>query len=150
MQYIIVDLEATCWDEQVDRTKMEIIEIGAVVVEARHDEIIREFSRFVRPIVEPILSEFCKQLTTITQAQVDQAEPFPVVFREFVSWIGGEEFTLCSWGGYDLTQFRLDCGRHRIALPRTFERHVNVKQEFARVMNVRPCGMSKALKIASA
>jgi 3'-5' exoribonuclease 1 len=45
-------------------------------------------------------------------------------------------------------QFRRDCSRHKIALPAGFKRHINLKTEFARLMEVEVCGMSTALKIA--
>lgn len=147
MRFVIVDLEATCWDQEVDRSKMEIIEIGALILHDFEENTFDEFSRFIKPIVEPQLSEFCKRLTTITQEQVNNAEKFPTVFSEFLSWVGNDPFTLCSWGGYDLNQFKKDCASHKINFPQTFERHINLKKEFSRVMNVPPCGMSKALRI---
>jgi len=148
VRYIIVDLEATCWDCGHDPSRMEIIEIGAVELSAGTGPTAREFAAFVRPVIEPELSEFCKQLTSIRQADLDAAEPFPRVFPRFLQWIGPELFTLGSWGAYDLNQFRLDCGRHGLEFPPAFERHINLKQEFARQHGVRLCGMDRALKLA--
>jgi inhibitor of KinA sporulation pathway (predicted exonuclease) len=79
---------------------------------------------------------------------VDTADYFWEVFPRFVEWIGTEPFVLCSWGAYDLNQFRQDCQRHRLPLPPAFERHVNLKKEFARQRCVKVCGMAKALEIA--
>ena len=81
---------------------------------------------------------------------MDKADDFPSAFPRFLNWIGDEPFTWCSWGDYDLNQFRLDCDRHKIQFPPTFERHINLKKESsARTLrNIKPCGMSKALKIA--
>ncbi|HNB53944.1 MAG TPA: 3'-5' exonuclease [Anaerolineales bacterium] len=148
MRYIITDLEATCWENVRAPERMEIIEIGAVALASATDPVTSTFARFVRPIAEPMLSAFCTQLTSITQADVDGAEIFSTVFPEYLAWIGPEPFTLCTWGFYDVNQFRVDCNRHGIAFPETFARHINLKQEFARVFNVRACGMTKALQIA--
>lgn len=145
MRYVIVDLEATCWENTRRPDRMEIIEIGAVHLASAMGPDTDEFGRFVRPIVEPTLSDFCTQLTSITQAEVDAAEMFPTVFADFLDWIGPEPFVLCSWGAYDLGQFRTDCQRHQVPFPETFERHVNLKKEFAQVFGIRPCGMAKAL-----
>src|SRR5258708_8139512 len=145
MQYIIVDLEATCWEKGTSPDRQEIIEIGGVRIPSINAAPDGEFSCFVRPVVEPILSEFCKQLTSISQAQVDSANSFDSVFPEFLAWIGNDPFTLCSWGAYDLRQFQTDCQRHNIPFPPQFEQHINLKAKFARLKNVKPCGMKAAL-----
>ena len=145
MRYIVVDLEATCWENVRAFDRMEIIEVGAVEMLAADEPPAREFSRFVRPVAEPVLSDFCRRLTTIRQRDVDAADGFSIVFAEFVAWVGDDPFFLCSWGGYDLTQFRIDCHRHGLTLPPTFERHINLKKEFARLFSVKTCGMERAL-----
>lgn len=146
MRYIIVDLEATCWDTPTDRSRTEIIEIGAVLLESVETSPSDEFSAFVKPVVDSTLSDFCRRLTGIEQAQIDAADYFWNVFPKFVEWIGAQPFRLCSWGAYDLNQFRADCQRHKIKMPETFENHINLKKEFARLLKVKLCGMSAALK----
>jgi len=146
MRYIIVDLEATCWESRVTIEQMEIIEIGAVLLGASSGPIGEEFSEFVRPVILPLLSEYCTRLTSIQQADVDMADDFKLVFPRFTNWIGTQPFTLCSWGAYDLKQFRVDCERHKIPLPSSFLKHINLKQEFADLQRIKPCEMAKALK----
>lgn len=63
MNYIIFDLEATCWAQKGPIS--EIIEIGAVKI-GPDLNTISEFSSFVKPMRNPILSDFCKELTSIT------------------------------------------------------------------------------------
>ena len=148
MRYIIVDLEATCW-EGVRSPDMETIEVGAVAMSRADGPPESEFGSFVRPVVRRELSDFCRQLTSIRQEDVDVADLFPVVLRRLRVWIGSGPFTLCSWGGYDLNQLRNDCRRHNLQLPPTFERgHINLKKEFARVFLVKSCGMARALEHA--
>jgi 3'-5' exoribonuclease 1 len=142
---IVVDVEATCWAEPRSRDRMEIIEIGAVRLDGEL-HIADEIDLFVRPVVEPRLSGLCTELTTITQADVDGADPFSMVFPSFLEWIGDGEHRLCTWGAYDVGQFRLDCRRHGLAFPEWFEtEHLNLKTEFAAWQGVRRCGMAKAL-----
>ena len=145
MDYIIVDLEATCWQEGTVRDQMEIIEIGAVKLD-RQLTPVAEFARFVRPVQNPRLSDFCRQLTSITQSQVDNADDFPTVFAAFISWIGESPFQLCSWGRYDFNQLRNDCQRHCIPFPFTVSNHINLKRLFATQKHTRPCGMKRALQ----
>jgi inhibitor of KinA sporulation pathway (predicted exonuclease) len=54
---------------------METLEIGLVVIDLESLEIVDEFQRFVRPQINPILTDFCKKLTSIQQADVDGALP---------------------------------------------------------------------------
>ncbi|VEP14293.1 Exonuclease RNase T and DNA polymerase III (fragment) [Hyella patelloides LEGE 07179] len=55
--FLIIDLEATCSDKkEISRQEMEIIEIGAVIVEADNLKIIDEFQTFIKPIRHPILT----------------------------------------------------------------------------------------------
>ncbi|MFT3880520.1 MAG: 3'-5' exonuclease [Gemmatales bacterium] len=142
---IICDLEATCWNDGEYRHKMEIIEIGAVRI--RQGAIVDEFSGFVRPVVHPQLSDFCKELTTITQYQVDEAQPFPVVFAQFIDWIGPAPFVFCSWGRYDLHQLQHDVEQHELRWPVQLDCHLNIKRCFALFRNVQPCGMERALQL---
>ena len=147
MRYAIVDLEATCWEKNPNRRRMEIIEIGAVMLASVTGPVVDEFASFVRPVIEPHLSDFCQQLTTISQDDVNGADDFRTVFPHFLNWISKEPFTLCSWGAYDLNQFRADCEWHNIELPAPFERHINLKKVFAKQRKIRQCGMKRALQI---
>lgn len=62
---IVLDLEATCdIDGRLPANEMEIIEIGAVILDARY-QIVSEFQQFVKPIKHPVLSDFCRSLTHI-------------------------------------------------------------------------------------
>ena len=147
MRYVIVDLEATCWEKEARPDRMETIEIGAVMLENSTGPIQKEFAAFIKPVASRELSDFCIQLTSIRQEDVDAAEPFWAVFPQFVAWIGEGPFRLCSWGNYDLNQFRKDCERHKMTLPASFENHINLKKEFSRLRNVKPMGMKSALAV---
>lgn len=147
MRYVIVDLEATCWMKRVEPQQMEIIEIGSVLLAAKTGPTLREFTSFVRPINKRELSAFCMGLTGIRQQEVDPADDFSKVFPRFLNWIGPEPCRLCSWSVFDLEQFRTDCVRHNILFPPRFLSHVNLKQEFARLRGVHPCGVKRAFAL---
>lgn len=145
--YVVVDLEASCWEAAWVRHRMETIEIGAVRLDeslAVHDE----FASFVRPVVVPRLSAFCRRLTSITQEQVDAADTFPAVFTRFLRWLGPGPYRLVTWGAFDLGQFRLDCQRHGIAFPeRLADGRLNLKTEFTKWKGVKRVGMQQALDL---
>ena len=147
MRYVIVDLEATCWMRRVEPQRMEIIEIGAVLLASNTSPIQTEFASFVRPVHEPTLSAFCMGLTGIRQQEIDKADDFSGVFPRFLNWIGPDQYRLCSWGAFDLNQFKTDCARHGLPFPPQFVNHINLKLEFARLEGIHPCGMKRALAL---
>ena len=145
--YLVVDLEATCAsDRSIPRAEMEIIEIGAVMVQRDTLAPIGEFQSFVRPVRHRILSDFCQELTSISQEQVETAPPFAEVTRRLVDWMGTfADPVFCSWGDYDRGQFQQDCQFHGVEYP-FGELHINLKAVFARVRCCRKMGMAGALK----
>jgi inhibitor of KinA sporulation pathway (predicted exonuclease) len=147
MRYIIFDLEATCWD-QGEKKDNETIEIGAVMVDDKK-EIVDEFSQFIKPTKYPILSDFCKNLTSIRQEDVDDAPLFPVVIEDFKSWIGVKEqdYILCSWGFYDRKQFEADCALHNLDVS-WIQNHISLKHQHGQIKHLkRAIGMQNALAL---
>lgn len=142
---LVVDLEATCWERPAHRTgAMETIEIGALRVDPARPESATEFQSFVRPLRHPELSAFCRALTTITQAQVDAAEPFPAAFARFLAWIGDpREVLFASWGEFDRHQLRRDGARHGVPVP--FDDHWNLRRAVGRRLGARRVTMEEAL-----
>ncbi len=65
----------------------EIIEFPACLVHIESRKIVGEFHSYVRPFRKAHLSDFCMELTGITQEKVDQAPYFPQVFKQFVGWL---------------------------------------------------------------
>ncbi|MFT4312274.1 MAG: exonuclease domain-containing protein [Candidatus Woesearchaeota archaeon] len=94
-RYIILyDTEYTSWEgtnEQGYDTKKqqfrEITQIGAIKVDLITRKIVDEFCMFVKPLKNPTLSEYNKNLTKITQEQIDSAQLFVPVWQEFLQFI---------------------------------------------------------------
>lgn len=144
--FLVVDLEATCdQPSSFPREESEIIEIGAVLVEARTLSPVAEFDTFVRPILHPRLTAFCTELTSITQDQVDGAPGFPAALELLGAFLGERRGLLSSWGAYDLNQLRRDAARHQVPLP-FGPGHWNVKEAFAAARREKPCGLGAALR----
>jgi inhibitor of KinA sporulation pathway (predicted exonuclease) len=115
MNYIIFDIEATCWQGRPPDKVIETIEIGAYMIDD-YGDVKDKFSKIIKPVVSHSLSAFCIDLTSITQQMVDRAAKFPEVIEEFQDWIGVgyEDYILCSWGAFDKKQLAADCKLHRI------------------------------------
>ena len=151
-----VDLEATC--DEVDESEsprplvvvpdqMETIEIGMVVIDLESLEIVDEFQRFVRPQINPILTDFCKQLTSIQQADVDSAGTYVEVGEELVAFL--ERYpnaAWASWGDYDARQLEQDAGF--AACPSLLEGlpHFNARKWHAGLYDNRTKGLMQTVE----
>ncbi|MEL6343002.1 MAG: 3'-5' exonuclease [Myxococcota bacterium] len=146
--FLVIDLEATCdQGRRLPRDQMEIIEIGAVLVEPQHLQIVDEFQTFVRPVRHHRLRPFCTELTSITQEMVDAAPLFPEALLQLRDFIGQARVTFCSWGAYDKNQFLQDAEFHSIKLPFDVRRHINLKARFQQQFHARRgFGLSRAIK----
>ncbi|WP_462146394.1 3'-5' exonuclease [Pseudoalteromonas gelatinilytica] len=147
--YMVVDLEATCCNDQsFPTTEMETIEIGAVMVCGETLKPVSEFCTFIKAVRHPQLTVFCTNLTSITQADVDSAQNFKQAFTEFKAWLSQyEDYLFCSWGEYDRNQFIQDCDYHDEPYPISAP-HLNLKRQFSRAQKVRKHqGMAGAMKL---
>lgn len=147
MNFIIYDLEATCWRGRPPQKIQETIEIGALLVND-YGEVEDVFSRFVRPIVSPNLSAFCEELTSIRQEDIDRAETFDRVIDDFFEWgrIDEEDYVLCSWGSFDKKMFIQDCELHDLD-PEWARTHINLKRQYQGIRRSRkPFGLRRAVE----
>ena len=87
---LVLDFEATCQKGQQLKPQ-EIIEFPCALLNTRKGfEVESIFHKYVRPVHHPILTEFCTELTGITQDMVNEAEDFESVFRQFRLWVEDE------------------------------------------------------------
>jgi inhibitor of KinA sporulation pathway (predicted exonuclease) len=148
--YLIVDFEATCADNgTIPREQMEIIEIGAAVVQAGDLQPVDEFQCFIRPVREPELTAFCTKLTSIKQSDVDAAPAFPEAIESFTAWLRRyPDFVFCSWGDYDRNQLRQDCAFHKIPYAMG-DAHINLKRLIAERQHLaKKPGLGDAIRLA--
>ena len=151
--YLVIDLEATTDDgtddaRAVPPDKMETIEIGAVLVRANTLAVEAEFQTFVRPVRHPVLTPFCTELTSITQAMLADAPSFPEATEALrrAMLAGRWGVVRGSWGLFDDTQLRRDCAFHALDYP--MPEHLNLKNVFSAAQGRRKrYGMAKALHL---
>jgi inhibitor of KinA sporulation pathway (predicted exonuclease) len=126
MPLIFLDLEFTCWPNNNPWSAEEIIEIGAVITD-EHLKEIRHFHSYVRPVMNPILSQYCRDLLGIEQNDVESAETFSYVWRDFYFTLFRifplENYTIFHWGNRDPEMIWLECQRQEVRndmqIPRT-------------------------------
>ncbi len=146
MIFIIYDLEATCWRGRPPKGVNEIIEIGAVKVN-RYGENLGSYESFIKPLVNPVLSGFCKNLTSISQENVDSAPLFTSVIQSFKDWIFMEEtdYLLCSWGSFDKQFILNDCKLHKLQTEWIDDSYTDLKGQYA---DIKGLETHKGLKAA--
>ena len=145
----VVDVESTCWrDQPPEGVNSEIIEVGICSLNIRPDgfKIVACDGLLVRPFRSEV-SEFCTELTTLTQEQVDRdGKGFPDVIKYIVDNYRTKERPWASYGDYDRNQFERNCRYRNLEYP-FGSRHINVKTLVAACMGWDcEVGMDEALK----
>ncbi len=156
IKYIcVLDFEATCWNDREDRSQMEIIEFPSILYKLDNYEIrkVEEFHEYVRPTLNPILSDFCKELTGITQEQVDKSDIFKNVFSRHYQWLKNrvnnlDDVYILTCGSFDLkTQLRRELKNKNIkSCHEVYKRYINIKNEFEYFYKKKISGMPTMLK----
>ena len=158
MFFLILDLEATCFGGQFEKGLQEIIEFPAILV--RNDEKYTRmgtFHRYVRPTERPILSEFCKQLTGISQNTVDVSSDFTMILRQFQDWARGHGLdpgncTLITFGSWDLKYAIPNaCAACAVEIPTilniNYTKYVNLKKICQRKTGILPPSIPRLMEI---
>lgn len=149
--WLVIDLEATTEEGGWPLAEMEIIEIGVSLVNQDGREL-DHFERFVRPLRRPLLTNFCRELTHITQANIDNAAPLTTVWPQFERWLSHHLPRLAgwaSWGEYDRRQLEQEWQQQQLTSALSTLPHVNLKQRFIEVRQLqRPLGLNGALQLA--
>ena len=152
VKYLVcIDFESTCDDNGWNKSnRMEIIEFAGIMTDINFN-VIGEYDKFVQPILNPTLSDYCKNLTSIKQFDVDRAKTFDKVWEDFKEWMSKtslikDDFLFCSWGNYDEKQLRSDCELHNVQYPFNGS-HCNLKDIVTRKLKLgKGCrGMEKVL-----
>ncbi|MCX8524215.1 exonuclease domain-containing protein [Chryseobacterium formosus] len=144
---LIIDLEATCWDDHPPRgQENEIIEIGVCIMDAKTGKISQNEGILVKPQYSKV-SPFCTKLTSITQEMLDDEgillENALDILREKYS---PEDLTWASYGNYDLSMLKEQTRKFNVDYPLSDD-HINVKTLFAQLHPIRKSvGMDRALK----
>ena len=116
---IIYDLEYTTWAGASERhwsgkdEYREIIRIGAISIDLDSLQEIEALDVFVKPSINPILSDYCVKLTGVTDEQI-QAGGIALheAIRKFVDFVGKRNTFCC---GYDILEILENLRHNNIA-----------------------------------
>jgi len=154
-QAIILDFEATC-DQKGFPGPQEIIEFPSVLLNLETGQVCDEFTSFVRPVHHPQLTDFCRELTGIRQAEVDVARTFTEVLDSHLEWLEGHDLNeinslLVTCGDWDLKRMlpiQLEASQLGMdQIPPIYRQWQNIKQMYCQVLDQpRVGGMVKMLR----
>lgn len=145
---VIVDVEKTCDNKprnEYEQFLDEIIEIGAVKFNLNTLTIEDEFQAFIKPRVQSnkILTDYCKNLTGITQEQIDSAHSFETEYNRFAKWFGSyKKNQFASWGN-DLKSIQLDCTDNGIECK--YLTNWDLKRFYQEIEGIKGIGLDKAM-----
>lgn len=149
---LVVDVEATCWEQKEEEGKThEIIEIGLCELKFMSGPnkyfIGARKSFFVTPHYSKI-SEYCEKLTGISQTMLDQESSisFEDACRKLRYEYNSDQYMWASYGDYDCYMFARQCKREHVKYPFS-KTHMNVKNLFALLHQFQTeVGMTEALR----
>lgn len=154
--YIVLDFEATCGEKGFDTKKQEIIEFPSVIVNSKTLEIEDQIQIYVKPTLQPKLTDFCINLTGIQQDWVDNAPTFEKALKQYIEWIdshsylqksdGKFNFCFVTMGDWDLkTMLPKQCKHLSLDYPDYFKVYCNIKVIFQELYKIKPAGMISIL-----
>ena len=157
MFLLILDLEATCFGGQWEKGLQEVIELPAILVEEEKYNKISTFHQYVRPTEQPILSDFCKHLTGISQDTINASLEFTKVLDQFQDWTRGnglhpENCTIVTFGSWDLKYAIPNaCAAANREIPAILDinitKYVNLKKICQRKTGILPTSIPQLMDI---
>jgi inhibitor of KinA sporulation pathway (predicted exonuclease) len=153
MYVCVLDFEASCWE---DNNLKEVIEVPSVLYRWNKDTkeylFQSEFQQFCKPLHKPVLSEFCKKLTGITQNQVDNGITFKEALNKHYVWLCNNSdinnTIIVTCGAWDLEkQAPIEYKKYKMTdIPSVYLQFINIKDEYSYFYDCYPRGMPSMLK----
>lgn len=149
MNHIMIDLEMNKIERRQRgelKLSSELIEIGAVKMDAQYQEIDR-YQTYVHPEYGP-MDQRITELTGITDDKLEHAPFFAEAMDQFHAWIGEMETQFYSWSMSDLRQFQAEAKfkQYDRAFIKRLETHWNdFQEEYSRLL-----GIQKKIKLKQA
>ncbi|XP_075412856.1 3'-5' exoribonuclease 1 [Tenrec ecaudatus] len=139
----IIDFEATCEEGNPPEFIHEIIEFPVVLLNTHTLEIEDTFQQYVKPEINTQLSDFCINLTGITQDQVDRADTFPQVLKKVIDWMRLKElgtkykYSILTDGSWDMSKFlNIQCQLSSLGYPPFAKEWINIRKSYGNFYKV--------------
>jgi len=151
----VLDFEATCTDKnEFPLCLMEIIEFPSILYKVSDGDValIGDFRKYVKPTIHPTLTTFCKNLTKITQKDVDDSDVFESVYKQHIKWLNinvpiGETLIFATCGHWDLTtMLPRELKNKKLKHNSIYKYYINVKDEFEYVYSKKAGSMTNMME----
>lgn len=130
-EFVLFDLEYTAWEHSQERKwtdpgeHREIIQIGAIRVEAAGLRETNSYLEYVIPEKNPELSAFITELTAISQNDIStRGIAFPEMLQKFQTFVGN---TPAYCWGKDVDVFEENCTLSHIPFPLSRDSYINLR-----------------------
>ncbi len=148
--HIILDLEFNpSAKKNRDLLRQEIIEIGAIKLNAQMEEIGR-FSCFVKPELNRVVDPGIVRLTGIRTDDVMNAQSFETALRLFAEWVGPGRARICSWSDNDFRQLVDECYIKDVPFPENFGRWMDLQKVYQHIIRyplIRSLALHRAAEL---
>ena len=119
----VLDLELACWEDG-NTEKSDIIEIGVALLDVKKEQVVKSHSIYVRPREK--ISEYCTDLTGITQRMIDkQGKTLQKAIEQLARHYPTAK-TVATWGDGDLRVIKEQCELYGVEYPYDNASHLNV------------------------
>lgn len=128
---IVIDLEATAWENEHDRKNQpsEIVEIGVCFLNVADGSVSKKTSYIIKPSLSKV-SDYFTTLTGLTEEILSAGIPFSDAINKLKKEFGPANRTWASWGCGDRSMLMLECSRRNIDYPMG-KNHINIKNLYA-------------------
>jgi len=145
-QILVVDVEATCWNNSSSERRhqeSEIIEVGYALLEQRSGRITQNDHLVIKPAKSEV-SAFCTDLTGWTASALESGMSYADACTYLRQKLSSRRWVFASWGNYDRCQFERQSKQFDVPYP-FGKSHLNVKDLF-----VLLSGRSRAYNVETA
>lgn len=153
MYFIVFDLEFNqdinsyqLNDMKTSKYPYEIIQIGAIKLDQDY-RTVATFNRYIKPSIYSQISSFVSELTGITSEQLLSEEPFHLIFKEFINFIGENNSIFCTWGMSDMKELYKNAEYHKLDKKLLPELYINLQPYVSTFLNLPK---SQLLKLQTA
>lgn len=155
MNYIVLDLEFNQgYDFNTEnkttinsKCPFEIIQIGALKLDETL-KTISTFDRLVKPELYTTINPFVQEITGLTIEDLNTAEPFKEIYKEFVKFVKEEnkeeEMVFCIWGMSDMKELFRNTEYHKLDTSLIPNKYINLQKYASKYLNC-PKGINAGL-----